>query len=212
MIAPPERSADRDSALVATLAHVPFDGWTLTALRRGLVDTGGDPRDAALLFPGGAADMVAAFCDLTDRQMEAAMAASEYTGLRTTARVRAAIALRLERNRPHREAVRRALGVLAVPGNAALAGGCTARTVEAIWRAAGDRSADFSWYTKRAILAGVYAATLLFWLSPAGEEEGAVLAFLDRRLAEVGRIGGLRRRAEARLRGLLPTRLRERLS
>ncbi len=39
-----------------------------------------------------------------------------------------------------------------------------ARTVDAIWHAAGDRSADWSWYSKRAILAGVYGATLLFWL------------------------------------------------
>ena len=40
---------------------------------------------------------------------------------------------------------------------------CTARTVDAIWHAAGDRSADFSWYTKRAILAAVYTATVLYW-------------------------------------------------
>ena len=210
MIAPPERSAERDAALEATLPHVPFDGWSLTALRRGLAASGADPRDAALLFPGGAADLIAAFCDLADRRMTAAMDAAEYAGLRTTARVRAAIALRLEQNRPHREAVRRALGVLALPGHAGVAAGCTARSVDAIWQAAGDRSADFSWYTKRAILAGVYAATLLFWLSPEGEDPEAVLAFLDRRLAGVGRIGMLRRRAGERLRGLVPAGMRAR--
>ena len=210
MIAPPERSAERDAALEATLPHVPFDGWTLTALRRGLATSGVDPRDAALLFPGGAADLITTFCDLADRRMAAAMEAPAYAGLRTTARVRAAIALRLERNRPHREAVRRALGVLALPGNAGVAAGCTARSVDAIWHAAGDRSADFSWYTKRAILAGVYTATLLFWLSPAGEDAEALLAFLDRRLAGVGRIGMLRRRAGERLRGLVPAGMRAR--
>jgi ubiquinone biosynthesis protein COQ9 len=211
VIAPPERSAERDAALVATLPHVPFDGWTRTALRRGLAASGGDPRDAPLLFPGGAADMIAAFCDLADRRMAAALAGPEYAALRVSARVRAAIVLRLRQNRPHREAIRRALAVLALPGNAAVAAACTGRTVAAIWQAAGDRSADISWYTKRALLTGVYAATLLFWLRDGGEDDAATLAFLDRRLAGVRRIGALRERVETGLRGLVPPALRAHL-
>ena len=110
--------------------------------------------------------------------------------------MRAVIALRLERNRPHKEAIRRALALLALPSHIRLAAACTARTVDAIWHAAGDRSADFSWYTKRAILTAVYGATLLYWLRDSGEDDTATLAFLDRRLAGVGRIGALRRRAQ----------------
>ena len=90
-------------------------------------------------------------------------------------------------------AVRRAVAVLALPRHALLAGRCTARTVDAIWHAAGDRAADFSWYTKRAILAGVYGATLLFWLRDASEDDAATLAFLDRRLQGVARAGQVRR-------------------
>ena len=75
----------------------------------------------------------------------------------------------------------------------------TARTVDAIWHAAGDRSADFSWYTKRAILTGVYAATVLYWLRDTSDDDTATLGFLDRRLAGVGHIGSLRRRAEGAL-------------
>ena len=192
MTAGPERSAARDAALAAALPHVPFDGWTRIALRRGMADLGLDPAEAGLLFPGGARDMIAAFCDLMDRRMTAALATPEHAGLRTTAKVRAAIALRLALLRPHREAVRRALAVLALPGNTALAAGCTARTVGAIWQAAGDRAADFSWYTKRALLAAVYATTVLFWLRDTSDNDTATLRFLDRRLAGVGR---LRRRA-----------------
>ena len=195
---PPERSAERDAAIAAMLPHVPFDGWTRRALRMGLADIGVSPDDAELLFPGGTADMIEAFCDWADRRMEAA-AATLDPALRLHQRVRAVIALRLEQNRPHKEAIRRALALLALPRNARLAAACTARTVDAIWHAAGDRSADFSWYTKRAILAAVYATTVLFWLRDAGEDDAATLGFLDRRLAGVGRIGTLRRRAETAL-------------
>jgi len=213
MIPPPERSAARDAAIEAMLPHVPFDGWTRRALAHGLADIGAPADEADLLFPGGAVALVEAFCDLADRRMTEGVAAPYLAGDQPdpgpakglTARVRAVIALRLAQNRPHREAVRRAVSVLAMPMHARQAAGCTARTVDAIWHAAGDRAADFSWYTKRALLTAVYAATLLYWLRDAGaEDDAATLAFLDRRLTDIGRIGKLRGSAAATLRRMVP--------
>lgn len=200
-----ERSGERDAAIAAMLPHVPFQGWTQAALRLGLQAAGADSDDGPLLFPGGEHEMVEAFSDLADRRMEEAAAGIAET--RLTRRVRAVIALRFEQNRPHREAIRRALGLLSAPHHAPAAARITARTVDAIWHAAGDRSADFSWYTKRAILAAVYGATLLFWLADQSEDDEATLSFLDRRLAGVGAIGKARARASSALRGLLPKRL-----
>lgn len=192
----PERSAERDAALDALLPNVPFDGWTIRALRMGLAQSGGSPDDASLLFPGGATDMIEAFCDRTDRRMTAAASTTLVPDMRLSARVRAVIALRLAQNRPHREAVRRAVAVLALPRHARLAAACTARTVDAIWHAAGDEVTGFSWYTKRAILSAIYTATLLFWLRDAGEDDTATLAFLDRRLADHARLHRWLQRAE----------------
>jgi ubiquinone biosynthesis protein COQ9 len=199
----PERRPERDAAIAAMLPHVPFEGWTYRAVRHGLSSIGAVPDDAALLFPGGAGDMIEAFCDWSDRQME------KSAGLPDIAsplhkRVRAVIAIRLQLNRPHKEAIRRALAHLSLPGNARLAAAVTARTVDAIWHAAGDRSADFSWYTKRAILAVIWVATSLYWLRDNSEGDAATLAFLDRRLAGVGRIGSARRRVEAAIERLRP--------
>lgn len=192
MIHPPERSPERDAAIVAMLPNVAFDGWT-----RGAAPDG----DADLLFPLGAPEMIEAFCDLADRRMEEA--AADLTETRLSRRVRAAIALRLEQNRPHKEAVRRALAILALPHNARIAAATAGRTIDAIWRSAGDESAGFSWYSKRAILAGVYGATILYWLRDTSDDDADTLAFLDRRLAGVGRMGKLRARADGLL-GRLP--------
>ena len=202
MIQPPERLPERDAAVEAMLAHVPFDGWTRKALRAGLADAGMPADEAELLFPGGPRDMIAAFCDLADRRMETAAAALTETSL--TARVRAIVALRLAMNQPHKEAIRRALSFLALPGHARTAAAIMGRTVDAIWHAAGDRSADFSWYTKRAILTWIYSAALLFWLRDASEGNADTLAFFERRLRDVGRIGKLRGRADAFLGRLRP--------
>jgi ubiquinone biosynthesis protein COQ9 len=207
MIAPPERMPERDAAILAMLPHVPFDGWTKRALRAGVRDAGLPDDEADLLFPLGTVDMIETFCDLADRQMGSA--AADLTETKLTRRVPAVIALRLEQNRPHKEAIRRALAVLALPQNARAAAKCTARTVDAILYAAGDRSADFSWYTKRAILTAVYSATVLYWVRDSSEDDAATLAFLDRRMAGLGRLFRLRGRVDALIARLpRPSRLR----
>lgn len=204
MIEPPERSPERDAAIAAVLPHVAGLGWTRAALRAAMRDLGRPPADAEILFPGGVADLLEAFADWSDRRMEADAAALALPALRIGERVRALILLRLTQKRPHKEAARRAVALLALPRHAGIAARVLARTVDAIWHAAGDRTADFSWYTKRATLAGIYTATLLFWLADDSDDDAATVAFLDRRLAAVDGIGRLRRRAAECMRRLRP--------
>ena len=186
----PERSAERDAALDALTATHPFPGWTTAALQ--LV---AGP-DADLLFPGGPIDMVESWTDLADRRMQPSPAE------RLPARVRAIIALRLLTSRTQKDAVRRGLAVLATDPPAAAR--TLARTIDTVWHVAGDRSVDWNWYSKRAILAGVYATTLLYWLRDDSEEDEATLAFLDRRLAGVGRIGRLRGKGAGLMKRMRP--------
>jgi ubiquinone biosynthesis protein COQ9 len=189
---------DDETVIRALLNEVPIAGWTRTALRRALTACGHNPDDAAFLFPGGGADMIEAWACLADRDMETAAQEADLAAYRTPARVRAIISLRFEQNRPHREAIGRAIAVLALPHNAKRAATITARTVDAIWHAAGDRSADFAWYTKRALLAGVYTSTLLFWLRDLSESDEDTIAFLDRRLDNVATIGKTRKAITAK--------------
>ncbi len=192
----------RDAVIDAMLPHIPFDGWTERSVARALVALGEPPEDAPLMFPGGPGEMIEAFSALADQRMAEAAERAGFATYRLPARVRAIIAIRLEQNRGHREAIRRAIAWLALPRNARRGLRITAATVDAIWHAAGDRSADFSWYTKRAILAGVYTSTILYWLRDRSEEDADTLAFLSRRLEAVGTIGKLRKRFTAPFAGL----------
>jgi ubiquinone biosynthesis protein COQ9 len=194
MIRAPERNPGRDAAIRAMLPHVPLDGWTMRALSAGLGALG-EPLEAGFdLFPDGPIGMFEAWCDLADREMEAAASGPDGIpeNLGLAARVRALVALRLRQLKPHREALKRGLALLAGAGRLPAAARIMARTVDSIWAAAGERATDFSWYTKRASLAAIYAATLLYWLADESEEGDATLAFFDRRLAELATIGRLR--------------------
>lgn len=183
-----ERSEERDEALTAALPHVPALGWTRAALSAGLADLGRDPLEQDWLFQRGPVEAIEAWCDLLDRRMaEAAAEDAELPGLRTTARVRRLVLLRFALAAPYREAVRRAVGRQLLPSGLPSALRCAARTADAIWLAAGDESADVSRYTRRATLAALHAATLAFWLQDETPGQAATAAFLDRRLAAMGR-------------------------
>ena len=58
-----------------------------------------------------------------------------------------------------------------------------------IWYLAGDVSVDPSWYTKRASLSTIYAATELFMTTDKSPEFGETRAFLRRRLGEASELG-----------------------
>ncbi|MCC7274340.1 MAG: COQ9 family protein [Alphaproteobacteria bacterium] len=197
-------AADPRAALaLAVAAHVPFDGWTLRAIKAGARDLGMAPADALALLPGGEVDLLEAFSAWADRRMLERLALLPLAEMKIRARIAAAVRARIEALAPYREAARHAMAVLALPHRAPLGARLVWRTVDAAWYAVGDTSADTSWYTRRALLAGVYTATLVYWMSDRSEGHADSWAFLDRRVDDVMRIPRLRQQAEAIL-GRLP--------
>lgn len=185
---------EEKAALIDALAqNAGFDGWTITSLRMALSALGRDPAEATLAFPGGQSEMIEAYFTLGDERMVAAQhGRMPESGL--TARVRAAVVARLGLMDGEKEAVRRALASLSLPLNAPCLAKIIARMADSVWFAAGDKSADMSWYSKRATLGAILLATLLCWISDNSAGSEKTLAFLDRRLAGVGRIGQLKAR------------------
>ncbi|MBK8176315.1 MAG: COQ9 family protein [Rhodospirillales bacterium] len=191
--------AIRDQIVLATLPHVAFEGWSERALRAGAADAGWPFDELPIVFPGGAREMITHWYRYADRRMLDALEQADTAGMSTHERVAAAIRFRIEVNIPYREAVRRTLSFLALPHNVKLGLSSTYAAVDAIWYACGDTTTDFRFYTKRATLAGVYVATILYWIDDSSEDFVETWAFLDRRLAGASffpRMGG-------RLRGMV---------
>ena len=193
----PLAEKQRAELIEAMLPSVPFDGWSRPALRSAARRVGMPADEALALFPNGAAELVACFSRWADLRMLDRLETAALEPSRISDRIALAVATRLEMLAPWREAVRRALSVLALPRHAPLGLRLLYETVDAIWYAAGDRATDFSFYTKRATLAAVYAATLLYWLDDGSPDFADTRAFLDRRLVGVASVGTARRRFAA---------------
>jgi ubiquinone biosynthesis protein COQ9 len=198
----PLAERDRDRLIEAMLPDVAFDGWSQAALRVAAKAVGMTVQEAQALFPRGAPDLVAGFSRWTDRRMLDWFETAPPEADSTSVRIKRAVLLRFEVVAPWREGVRRALSVLAMPPHAALGARLVYETVDGIWYAAGDTATDFSFYTKRATLAGIYGATLLYWLDDRSDGFADTQAFLDRRLADVAHLTKARARLDEALRRL----------
>ena len=195
-----DRVQAKDALLAAILPDVPFDGWTETALARAAEKVGLERAELRSLCPGGVRDLVAWFSHWADRETMSALDARDLSALKVHERIAAGVQTRLAVLAPHREAVRRSLALLTAPQNLALGARLLYDAVDALWHAAGDGSTDFNFYTKRALLAGVYGATTLYWLDDRSVESSDTRAFLARRLRDVSMIP----KATERLRAWAP--------
>jgi ubiquinone biosynthesis protein COQ9 len=175
-----------DAAIQAMLPLAATEGWTWSTIRAGMAAAGEDPALAESAFPGGPIQAIADWGQLTNREMLAN--AGDLSALRIPARIRRLVEVRLTQAAPHKPAIRAALAQLALPWNLPQGLRFSAGTADAMWRGAGDRSADFSWYTRRLSLGAIYGATLAWWLRDDDLDVQPALAFLDRRLADLSRL------------------------
>jgi ubiquinone biosynthesis protein COQ9 len=162
-----------------------FDGWNETALAEAAREAGVDPAVARLAFPGGAMDMVAGWVAAVDAQMAAAFDPLVLAQMPIRERIRSLVWFRLEDVGGLEEALRRALAIQAMPQNLARSAKLGWASADAMWRLAGDTATDYNHYTKRAILASIYAATLAVFVSDESAGKADTRAFLDRRIEGV---------------------------
>jgi ubiquinone biosynthesis protein COQ9 len=181
------RSEDDVKAAVldAALKRVPEEGFTETMLAGAAKDAGVGAEMVLHLFPQGPLSLIEFFSENSDAAMERALAEKNLAGMKVRERIGAAVLARIDAIRPHKEAARRAAAFLMLPMHAATGVTLLYRTVDAMWRAAGDTSTDFNFYTKRAILAGVYSSTLVRWFNDTSEDESATREFLAARIENV---------------------------
>ncbi|KWV91031.1 COQ9 family protein [Erythrobacter sp. YT30] len=164
-----------------------FDGWNETALEAAAEMAGADIDIAKLAFKGGAMQMIEAWIASVDQAMEAEWPKEKLAELKIRERIRTLVAFRLEAVADIDEAVRRALSVMAMPQNAPRALQLGWNTADIMWRLAGDTATDYNHYTKRAILAGIYSATLAYFVNDDSEGKAKTYEFLDRRIDGVMR-------------------------
>ena len=196
-----DKNALKIKLVKAMLSHVPFDGWTWLALDQGAIDINFENKlnfnermkIYKNLFNEGPIDFIEIFSDMIDDEME-----KNYNSLvskpeRIPHKIKTIILMRLDLSQKYKEAVRSSIALTVIPKNSIQSSKFLYRTCNKIWKMVGDKSTDFSFYTKRFSLGAVYTSTLLFWLNDTSNKLDQTADFLDRRLQNISKISDLKK-------------------
>lgn len=187
-----DASATADKVIEFTLRHVPFDGWSVNAMRRGAVDAGVDLDKAIEMFGDNPLNLIQYYSEMLDRKMRESVSGIDLTQMKIRDRVATCVMERIKIMGPYREASQKAATILSMPSNVPLASKLMFKTVDQIWYLAGDQATDFNYYTKRGLLSIVYSSTMLYWFRDMSSEFSSTKSFLERRIDNVMKIPKLK--------------------
>ena len=160
-----------------------FDGWSNDALDMAADQLGADRDVARLAFKDdGAMGMICAWIETIDRQMMLDLPPEKLAAMKIRERIRSLVQYRLDAVTGLEEALRRALAIMAMPQNVPASLKTGWNSADVMWRLAGDTATDYNHYTKRAILASIYGATLAVFVEDQSEGKAETKAFLERRI------------------------------
>ena len=195
----PARKANTDETLKqavlgAVLAHAATEGFTDTLLADAGNEAGVSTAETARLFPQAVLSLLEFYSLGVDAETEKRLGDIGLAAMPMRRRISTAVKTRLAILKPNKDAARRAAAYLSLPPNLPLAAHLIYCTVDCMWRAAGDLSTDFNFYTKRGILAGVYTSTLMRWFTDTSPDEHETEAFLAARIENVMQVEKLKAR------------------
>uniref|UniRef100_A0A1A8UNP7 Ubiquinone biosynthesis protein n=1 Tax=Nothobranchius furzeri TaxID=105023 RepID=A0A1A8UNP7_NOTFU len=177
--------------LTSALEFVPQHGWSMEAIAAGAEVLGLSSASAGM-FSNGAGDLVLHFIAQCNSKLTEVLAEQHnqvqqgHAEPKKTAEfLRDAIETRLRMYIPYIETWPQAMSVLLLPHNIPDSLKHLSTMVDDIWYYAGDRSTDMNWYTKRAVLTGIYNTTELVMLQDSSPDFQDTWTFLDNRIQDV---------------------------
>ncbi|XP_063294249.1 ubiquinone biosynthesis protein COQ9, mitochondrial [Pelobates fuscus] len=181
--------------LTAALSFVPDYGWSSEAIAEGAKSLDLSAA-AAGMFEDGGSELVLHFVSQCNQRL-ADILEEEHKLVQlgsaekkpTDQFLRDAVETRLRMHIPYIGQWPQALGLLLLPNNIPSSLKLLTGMVDDIWHYAGDQSTDVSWYTRRAVLAGIYNTTELVMLQDSSPDFVDTWTFLKNRVSEAMLMG-----------------------
>ncbi|NXI96199.1 COQ9 protein, partial [Psophia crepitans] len=181
--------------LTAALEFVPEHGWSAEAIAEG-AKTLGLSAAAAGMFHSDGSELILHFVSQCNtklsellEQEQKRVQLGEAEKKPTDQFLRDAVEVRLRMLIPYIEKWPQALSILLLPHNIPSGLNLLTSMIDDIWHYAGDQSTDFNWYTRRAVLTGIYNTTELVMMQDSSPDFEDTWRFLENRVADAMNMG-----------------------
>ena len=147
------------------IEDVPKFGWSRETLLQCAKKQRISTSVLAKLFPSFEYDVLKFIIAQNNTQVEKNYNSFNNSRLKTRDKIKTILELKFDSNEYLKKALPEMLKFLLRPGNLLMSIKMLHENSDFIWILAGDKSNDFSFYSKRGLLSMVYLATLIYWLN-----------------------------------------------
>ena len=147
------------------IQQVPKYGWSRETLLHCAKKQRITTPNLALFFPSFEYDVLKFLIAQNNKIVEKNYNSFNHSRLKTRDKIKTILELKFDSNTYLKEALPEMLKFLLRPGNIFMSIKMLHENSDFIWKLAGDKSNDFSYYSKRGLLSMVYLATLIYWLN-----------------------------------------------
>lgn len=147
------------------IGDVPKFGWSRETLLQCAKKQRISTSVLAKLFPSFEYDVLKLIIAQNNTQVEKNYNSFNNSRLKTRDKIKTILELKFDSNEYLKKALPEMLKFLLRPGNLLMSIKMLHENSDFIWNLAGDKSNDFSFYSKRGLLSMVYLATLIYWLN-----------------------------------------------
>ena len=147
------------------IQDVPKFGWSRETLLQCAKKQRISTSVLANLFPSFEYDVLKFIIAQNNTQVEKNYNSFNNSRLKTRDKIKTILELKFDSNEYLKKALPEMLKFLLRPGNLLMSIKMLHENSDFIWNLAGDKSNDFSFYSKRGLLSMVYLATLIYWLN-----------------------------------------------
>uniref|UniRef100_A0A8C8RMB6 Ubiquinone biosynthesis protein n=1 Tax=Pelusios castaneus TaxID=367368 RepID=A0A8C8RMB6_9SAUR len=181
--------------LTAALEFVPTHGWTADAIAEGAKSLGLSVA-AAGMFHNDSSELILHFVSHCNSELSALLKEQQKLvqlgqaeKKKTDQFLRDAVEARLRMLIPYIEKWPQALSILLLPHNIPASLTLLTSMLDEMWHYAGDQSTNINWYTRRAVLAGIYNTTELVMMQDSSPDFEDTWRFLENRVADAMKMG-----------------------
>ena len=147
------------------IQEVPKFGWSRETLLQCAKKQRISTSILAKLFPSFEYDVLKFIIAQNNIQVEKNYNSFNNSRLKTRDKIKTILELKFDSNEYLKKSLPEMLKFLLRPGNLLMSIKMLHENSDFIWNLAGDKSNDFSFYSKRGLLSMVYLATLIYWLN-----------------------------------------------
>jgi len=187
---------NKNLVLEEFLKLCPLEGWNDEVLKKSCLACKIDENFSHLVFENGALDVAEFFSRNIDDEMTTKIKTLDLDQMKIRDKIKEAVKIRLNLNSSHKVAIKRMISFYYNPKNSANALKNCYKTADLIWKAIGDKSTDFNFYSKRVILGKIYVRTLICFVDDSSENNNKTWNLLDSEIGKVMKIGKIKNSAK----------------